>query len=349
MEDKREKKNREKEYKIEITTESPVVSALEGGPESAGEPPFEELSELAGKPSGENLFLAVFFMVLSGLAFALMNMFSRMSTGIPVMQRIFFRNLITFLGSAIFIGLVRRGDRQPLIKNREEFIWLLVRSILGTIGIISHFAAVDMLPLAIASILNKLSPFFTIIFAAAFLKEPINRVQTAGLFIAFAGVLILLRPDLSGQMNWFPYLVAILGGISAGGAYTCIRHLARIGASAHMSVLFFAGFASLCLFPVVILDYYSMNFSEIIMVLAIGISGLVGQYGISFAYSFAAPNKVSIYDYSNIVFASVFGILFFDQIPQGWDVLGILIIFGASLLMYLYNRRREGVESKQVR
>ena len=100
-------------------------------------------------------------LVLSAFCFALMSMFVHLAGDLPSMQKSFFRNLVAALSAVVL--LLRAGE--PFRIRRENLPYFLMRSIFGTMGVLCNFYAVDHLVLADASILNKMSPFFTVLFS----------------------------------------------------------------------------------------------------------------------------------------------------------------------------------------
>lgn len=286
--------------------------------------------------------LGVMMMLLSGFGFALMNLFIRLSGDLPPVQKSFFRNLVAFLLSLVIFLRQCRRERVEM-PNPRALGWLVLRSAFGTLGILANFYAVDHLPIANAAVLNKLSPFFTIILAGIFLKESINRVQISGIVIAFAGVVFLAKPDVGAvdARALFPTLLGLLGGLAAGAAYTCVRYLAIRGVNRSLMICFFSGFSCLTLLPAMLAQFRPMSAQQWLMVLMVGVGAVLGQYGITFAYSFAPPNQISIFDYAMVIFSALLGMAFLNQMPDAWSLLGMVIIFAAFLMMFLYNRRKE--------
>ena len=283
--------------------------------------------------------IAVGLMLLSGIGFATMNLFIRLAGDLPSMQKTFFRNAVVFVVSFLYVLRELRGKKR-LIHTRSEGFWLVVRSVFGLIGVLANFYAVDRIPIANASVLNKLSPFFTIIFAAIFLKEKVNKVQIASIALAFTGVIILSRPDAAALAQLFPTLIGVLGGLAAGAAYTTIRHLTRQGTDGSVIVLFFSAFSCAALLPYLLLNYQPMTRWQWLCMLFLGIGAMVGQYGITFAYKFAPPAKISIFDYFNVLVTMVLGMVVLDQYPSVSTLIGATIVFTAFLLMFLHNRRQ---------
>ena len=118
----------------------------------------------------KNRYKGILFIIMSAFCFALMNAFVRMAGDLPSTQKSFFRNLV-----ALFFALVLLKKEGGRFSGKKENIkYLLIRSGAGTIGILCNYYAVDHLILSDASMLNKMSPFFVIIFSIFVLKEKIS-------------------------------------------------------------------------------------------------------------------------------------------------------------------------------
>ena len=124
-----------------------------------------------------------------------MNTFVRLSGDIPSVQKSFFRNLVAFFFALIV--LIRSGE--PIRISKRNLPFYLIRSGMGTLGILCNFYAVDHLLLSDASMLNKLSPFFSILFSFLFLKERVKPVQVLGILAAFGGALLIIKPGFSAD------------------------------------------------------------------------------------------------------------------------------------------------------
>ena len=129
-------------------------------------------------------------LVLSAFCFALMSMFVHLAGDLPSMQKSFFRNLVAALAAVVL--LLRAGE--PFRIRRENLPYFLMRSIFGTLGVLCNFYAVDHLVLADASILNKMSPFFTVLFSWLILKEKVMPIQFSLIFGAFLGSIFVVKP-----------------------------------------------------------------------------------------------------------------------------------------------------------
>ncbi|MDD2450142.1 MAG: DMT family transporter [Sulfurimonas sp.] len=168
----------------------------------------------------QNKQLGVMYILLSGFFFAVMMVFVKLAGPLPSMQKALFRNIIALVAALMIL----RRSKTRFTWKREDFPILLLRGLAGTIGLVANFYAVDHLILSDATILNKLAPFSVIIFSRIFLKEKITPIQILLVFGAFLGASLVVKPSFSNT-DLFPYLIGLLGGISAGAAYTCIREL----------------------------------------------------------------------------------------------------------------------------
>lgn len=267
--------------------------------------------------------------------FALMSAFVRLAGDVPSVQKSFFRNLVALMFA--FIVLIRSEDK--LKFNKANLPFLLIRSICGTIGILGNFYAVDHLLLADASMLNKLSPFFAIIFSLVFLKEKASVLQWCSIVIAFLGSLLIIKPSFSNP-DLIPSLIGVVGAMGAGLAYTAVRYLGMRKERGPFIVFFFSTFSCLVVLPYVVMNYHPMTLAQLGCLLLAGLAAAGGQFSVTTAYTYAPAKELSVYDYSQIVFSALFGWVFFGQIPDQYSVLGYLIIFGVSLFMFMRNNKK---------
>ncbi|GFI37799.1 DMT family transporter [Lachnospiraceae bacterium 50-23] len=272
-------------------------------------------------------YKGVLYIILSALCFAFMNMFVHMSGGLPSVQKSFFRNFV----AAIFACAILVKDRTPFRCKRENLKYLVLRSVFGTLGILCNFYAVDHLVLADASMLNKMSPFFAVIFSMLILKEKVSLKQAAIIAGAFIGSLFVVKPTVA-NMELLPSLIGLLGGIGAGAAYTMVRKLGEGGEKGPFIVFFFSTFSCLATLPWLIFDFHPMTLTQTAILLLAGLSAAGGQFAITAAYCYAPAREISVYDYSQIIFAAVLGFAAFGQVPDMLSWVGYGIICGMAIL-----------------
>ena len=134
--------------------------------------------------------------------------------------------------------------------------------------------------------------------------------------------------------------MGLAGAIAAGGAYTTVRYLGLRGERGPFIVFFFSAFSCLAVLPYIIINFEPMTLKQLGMLLMAGLAASGGQFGVTYAYKYAPARDISIYDYTQVIFAAIFGFIAFGQLPDGMSLIGYLIICGISVLMYLYNMGR---------
>ncbi|MCM1165267.1 MAG: DMT family transporter [Lachnospiraceae bacterium] len=278
---------------------------------------------------------AVLLIILSAFFFAVMNMFVSLSGDVPVVQKMFFRNLFAML---IASGAMIK-NRHYILPKKGERADILLRSLFGLLGMFGNFYALSRLAVADASLLNKMSPFFAVIFSAALLGERPDRWQTVCVLTAFFGAMFVLKPSFHNA-DLLPSCAGFLGGACAGLAYTFVRKLTGGGTKGYYIVFFFSAFSTLCTLPVMLFGYSPMTWGQLLCLLGAGAAAAGGQFAITAAYSRAPAREVSIYDYSQIIFAAALGFAVMGQIPDVWSFVGYFIIIGAAFAMFKYNNRK---------
>ena len=273
--------------------------------------------------------------LLAALSFALMSTFVRLAGDIPSMQKAFFRNFVAM----IFALLIMLKNHEPFHPpEKRHWLLLLARAAFGTVGLICNFYAVDHLNLSDASMLNKMSPFFAIIVSYFLLREKLTLWQGIGVIAAFLGSLLIIKPD-PANMALGPSLIGLLGGFGAGVAYTFVRLMSKKGIHSSLIVFVFSTFSCLVCLPYFIAVHAPMRLLQLGCLLMAGVFGCSGQFAITSAYRFAPAKEISVYDYTQVIFAALLGWAFFGQLPDLWSLLGYVVICGAGVFMFFYQKR----------
>lgn len=282
----------------------------------------------------KRLHKAILCIVTSALCFTFMNLFVRLSGDVPTIEKTFFRNFFALLiASAAMIK-----NKHPIIPPKGARTDLFLRSAIGYMGVCCNFYAIGRLNISDASLLNKMSPFFAILFSGVLLKESADKYQWAIIITAFIGALFVIKPtfenaDLSASVLGF------IGGMCAGAAYTFVRRATQKGVKGYYVVFFFSAFSSLAALPLMTTNFVLPTPEQFLYLVGAGVSAAAAQFAITAAYSYAPAKEVSIYDYSQIIFSAAVGFIVLNQIPDWWSVLGYVIIIAAAFAMFRYNNR----------
>ncbi len=271
---------------------------------------------------------AILWMLTSALSFAIMGAMVKLASEIPVIEKVFFRNLITFI---LTLSIFLRKWENPF-KQGKASKFLLLRSMAGLLGVVFYFYAISNLPLSDSTMLNKLSPFFVMIFAGFFLKEGFTLKKFSTVILAFVGALLIIKPQL--DLSILPALAGLLSAIFAGIAYTTVRYL-KGKASSNMIVFYFSAISVLGTLPFVLLNFKVPKASELMFLIGTGFFAACGQLSLTQAYHKAPASEISIYNYASVVFATIIGVLFVgDKLPDIYTILGGLIIFIGAYLNF---------------
>ena len=277
----------------------------------------------------------ILYIIMAGLFFALMTFFVRMAGNLPTMQKAFFRNAVAAAAALFLLARSEEGFKIKKTSWRDLFL----RSFFGTMGLICNFYAVDRLAIADANILNKLSPFFAIIMSYFILKEKANKTEWLCVVVAFIGALFVVKPSM--DMQFVNAMIGMLGGFGAGVAYTFVRKLGKAGERGPVIVMCFSVFSCIVTAPFLIIGAKPMSLYQIVMLLLAGAAATGGQLSITKAYTKAPAKEISVFDYSQVVFAAVLGLVFLGQIPDIMSIIGYVIIIGSAVFKWNYNLQHE--------
>ena len=275
--------------------------------------------------------LAILLVITEALGFALMAFFVRMAGDVPTMQKAFFRNAV----AAVIASATLAGSKDGFRILKTSYKDLFFRCLFGTTGLILNFWAIDHLVIADANILNKMSPFFAIIMSIFILKEVPTRFEGIMVAVAFIGVLFIVQP--TAGIASLPALVGLLSGFCAGTAYTFVRKLGMMGERGPVIVFCFSIFSVLVTLPNMILNFHPMTGYQWLCLISAGCSAAIAQFCITKAYSLAPAKEISVFDYTQVIFAALLGMIFLDEIPNIYSVIGYVIIIGASIVKWRHS------------
>jgi drug/metabolite transporter (DMT)-like permease len=284
-------------------------------------------------PTGKELRLAIIHILISALCFAFMTFFVRISGDLPTMEKAFFRNFV-----ALFIAvyaLVQKGTGFRVVEKAKASMFL--RCLFGTTGLIANFWAIDHLGIADANMLNKLSPFFAIIMSYFIMKEIPNKIDWLCVILAFSGALFIIKPGLGFAS--LPALVGLYGGFGAGTAYAYVHKMGKLGQPGPTIVFYFSLFSCLLTLPFMIAQWKPITLWQLGCLIMAGISAAIAQFNITAAYQLAPAKSISVFDYTQVIFAAILGFLFLSEIPDIFSFIGYAVIIFAAIFKWEYGRR----------
>ena len=272
-------------------------------------------------------------MLLSSFCFAVMAALVKLSGDIPSIEKAFFRNSVSLIVSSYVIF---KNKQKPWGK-KDNRKYLILRGVVGTIGLVCYFYCIDNMILADSSMLNKMHPFFTIIFAVAFLKEDISTVQIFSLVLSFVGALFIIKPKFN--MSVIPALIGIASAAFSGLAYTLVRFLGD-KEKGYIIVFYFSFISVISILPFMLYIYKPLNSFQLLALLISGVFASIAQFSLTYAYKIVEASEISIYNYSNVVFSQIIAFIIWREIPDAYSFIGYILIIGSSYITYNYIKKR---------
>lgn len=268
----------------------------------------------------DNYKLGIFFIIISSLCFALIAVGVKQNLHLPLMEILFFQNIPTM----VIIPIILKKMNISLLGNNKPFLWS--SGFLNVIIQLAKFYTFTVMLLADATTIHRLSPFFVFFLSGIFLKEKLSFQQIPLFLLAFLGGLLVIKPGLRVEM--FPAMIALLAAISIAFNHVILRYLRLTD---HYLVItnyiaYIGGLASLVILFIQ-KSFQIPSSADLFILILIGLAALFAQITLTKAYQMAQANLVSLYTYSQIIFASLFGLMFFKEIPD------LLSIMGASFII----------------
>lgn len=286
---------------------------------------------------------AILLIILSAFSFAFMFAFVRLSGDLPTMQKVFFRNFVALFFA---LGVMKKEKIGFRCKTKMNRYVLFMRALAGSLGMIGNFYAIDAIVLSDASILNKMSPFFCVVFSFIFLKEKLKLFNILTIIGAFVGALFVIKPSFANA-DLFASIAGFMGGMAAGLAYTCVRYLGQHGEPGPKIVAYFSLFSCLVTLPWLILDFHPMSWWQLLCLIGAGLGAAGGQFTITAAYSNAPAREISVFDYTQIIFTASLGFIMFGDKPDIWSLLGYVVIISMAVIVFIYNNKKSPAANEE--
>jgi len=279
-------------------------------------------------------------MLVAGLLFGCMGVFVKL--GAPHFthtELVFYRS---FLGLLLVYGIMRHQRVSLATRHWPAHLW---RGISGTVALALFFYCITVLPLATAVTLNYTAPMFLTVFTMLVYKDKFHLPLTIAIAVGFCGVVLLLHPTLERD-QLLPGLLGLISGFLAGIAYLNVKQLGILGEPAARVVFYFSLTASVgsgiwMLFDTV----HAITLQGFAILLGLGSTATLAQIAMTYAHRVGNTLVVSSLAYSTIVFASLFGILLWNEVLplSSWLGMAFIIVSGV-LSLWLSPKHSESPE-----
>jgi len=239
----------------------------------------------------------------------------------------------------IIFLLSQGGLKKHILLEKKEYYFLPIFRGLYFISIlIIIFYALKNIPINIFTMLLMTSPFFLLIFAKFILKEKLNFISWIAIVIGFCGVLIVLRPN-SSNINIYIFLVLFVA-ISNALNFTLVSKYSHIASSYGFT---FYQYIPLTLFSYIFFLYDPMlpSKKEFLIFASSGIIVMISMWAFNAAYHIAGKHSsiISSFFFTQIIWGSLYGIIFFQEKINALSLVGILVIVISGTIA-IYNRNK---------
>ncbi len=265
------------------------------------------------------------WMIVASFFFACMGVCVKFAAEVfPAPEIVFYRSVISLV--MMFILVRTRGI--PITTPHWRFqIW---RSASGFVSLLLYFYAIFMLPLATAVTLAYTSPLFLAVYLGWFGKARLGGAMLAALVLGFVGVVLLLRPTFHAD-QLLGGLVGLGSGMMAGLAYFNVKELGERGENEERTVFYFSLFSTVAsgvwmlLFKLHRIDLYGG-----LLLLGVGLFGTIAQLAMTRAYKRGNTLMSASLAYSTVIFASLFGMLFWQETLSlgAWSAIALIVASG---------------------
>ena len=284
--------------------------------------------------------LGLRYMAAGALSFSLMSVLVKVAgQTLPTMEVVLARSVVV---TVLAWGTLRRRGR-PL-GGREPRI-LLLRGLLGFVALTCFYYGVIHLPLADATVIQYTNPVFTALLAAPVLGELLRPVEILLALASLGGVVLVAQPtflfgETGASLDPVAVGVALAGALFSAAAYVTVRRLK--GEDPMVVVLYFAAFSTVASLPATIPVWVAPDPREWLVLAGVGLTTHLGQVFLTLGLQRERAGRAMTVAYLQIVFAAVWGVLFFDEIPDLLSVLGAFVIVGSIVLVARSHRGAPG-------
>ncbi len=251
--------------------------------------------------------------------------------GVPFGQLLFYRGFISLL---LMSAYMRFAGVSFITRHWKAH---LQRGVAGFGGMILYFGGIRLLPLSGAVTLNYTSP---LILAGTLLmmhRERPPPVMAGAMLSGFAGVILLLRPSYDSS-QWFGVLLALGSAVTAVIAALNIRSLGQLQEPVARTAAYFALYTSIGAFPWFVLsDSGGVDLLSAAYLAAMGVSATAGQVMLTLAYQRGHTLLVSLLGYSQVIFATLFGIVLWGEHPpvSSWLAMALIVASGIVATVFV--------------
>jgi drug/metabolite transporter (DMT)-like permease len=282
--------------------------------------------------------LAAFFM------FTVMNVFAKLlSANHSVIEIAFYRNLIACLPFLFLVFVL--GRREILvIKSKPSLVGL--RAVLGALSLVTTFLAFSLMPMAETTVLLFTASLFIPVLGIFFLGERVGPWRWGAVVIGFAGVVVMAQPG--GHVHLLGIIVALGAALMHAALQIVLRYLGRYESPETITFYFLVVGTLVTALPLPFVAV-TPTLAEVPLLFGVGLSGALAQWWLSIAFRNAPAAIVTVFNYSGIVWATLFGWLIWNDWPLPTVLAGAGIVIASNALIIWRESRLRTITGARIR
>ncbi|MBU2888050.1 DMT family transporter [Gilvimarinus agarilyticus] len=257
------------------------------------------------------------YMLIAAFVFSLMKVCIKQVSHIPAVEVIMFRSVISLVLSGFFLY----RQKVSFWGNNKKV--LIMRGASGAVALVMFFSLVQQIPLAAAASMQYLSPVFAAILGVFIVKEKVSWKQYLYFAISFAGVLVIQGVD--SRISGLHLAMGLGASFFAGLAYNFVR---KLKTTEHPLVIILY-FPLVTLPMAIVASYFVWEMpvgSDWFYLLLVGVFTQIAQYYLTRSYQLEEISKVSIINYTGLLYSIAFGFLLFGETYSWMSYIGMLLI-----------------------
>ena len=267
-------------------------------------------------------------MFISVCAFSVMDVIVKWSEDYPVGQVLFFRGLC---GMIPILFLIPKDRYFDFYKTNRPFLHFK-RCIAGLIAIVAIFIALRKLPLATVVSITFAAPIFTTILSIFFLNEKVGLYRWMAVIVGFVGIIVISEPGYSSLNIYYLYPIIFCLGLSY--VAIAIRQLSSTEPVWLIGLFFSISIFILSIFSIFTEGWILPSFKDLFLLSMVGILGGLANLWLTQSYKFSEVSLVTPLKYLALVFAIIFGYLFWGEIPTLKTLIGSVLVIFSSIIIF---------------
>ncbi|WP_241963422.1 DMT family transporter [Paracoccus suum] len=245
-----------------------------------------------------------------------------------------------FAGNFLIVMAIFGPRLRSTLRSVRPWVQLF-RGLTQLVSVVMFFTAITFIGLAEATAIMDVNPVLITLFAALFLGERIGPRRIAGIAVALVGAMIIIRPG-SGVLH--PAAILPMIGAVSYAAGAILTRMSRAD-STRTSVLWSALIGTTATTLILPFVWEPIALGDLWAFALLGVFGTIAQTMIIRAFAMAEASAIAPFGYTGLIWAGVWGWLFWGTIPDAWTLIGAALIVGAGL--YIWTREAQSARASQ--